>query len=93
MNYLQFSDGPWLTFLVLSPLAGLLLVALAAALRLDDRLVKVGATAWSLTSLGLAIFIWAGFNPAAVSDGQGVVQFVEKIPMDRGGQGRLFPRR
>ena len=79
MNYLQFSDGPWLTFLVLSPIVGLLLVALAGALRLDDRLVKVGATAWSLTSLGLAIFLWAGFNPAAVSDGQGVVQFVEKI--------------
>jgi NADH-quinone oxidoreductase subunit M len=80
MNYLQFSDGPWLTFLVLSPIVGMLLVALAGALRLDDRLVKVGATAWSLTSIGMAIFIWAGFNPAAVSDGQGVVQFVEQIP-------------
>lgn len=80
MNYLQFSDGPWLTFLVLSPVIGALLVALAGALRLDDRLVKLGATAWSLTSLGLAIFLWAGFNAGAVSDGQGVVQFVEKIP-------------
>ena len=79
MNYLQFSDGPWLTLLVLSPIAGLLLVALGGALRLDDRLVKVGATAWSLTSLGLAIFLWAGFNPTAVSDGQGTIQFVEKI--------------
>jgi NADH-quinone oxidoreductase subunit M len=80
MNYLQFSDGPWLTFLVLSPIVGMLFVALAGAMRLDDRLVKVGATAWSLTSIGLAIFIWAGFNPTAVSDGQGVVQFVEQIP-------------
>jgi NADH-quinone oxidoreductase subunit M len=79
MNYLQFSDGPWLTLLVLSPIAGLLLVMLAGALRLDDRLVKLGATAWSLTSLGLAIFLWAGFNPTAASDGQGVIQFVEKV--------------
>ena len=79
MNYLQLSDAPWLTLLVLSPIAGLLLVVLAGAMRLDDRVVKLGATAWSLTSLGLAIFIWAGFNPAAVADGQGVIQFVEKI--------------
>jgi NADH-quinone oxidoreductase subunit M len=79
MNYLQFSDGPWLTLLVLSPIAGLLLVMLAGALRLDDRLVKLGATAWSLTSLGLAIVLWAGFNPTAASDGQGVIQFVEKV--------------
>jgi len=80
MNYLQLSDGPWLTLLVLSPIVGLLLVVLAGALRLDDRLVKVVSTVWSLTSLGLAIFLWTGFNPAAVSDGQGVVQFVEKVP-------------
>jgi NADH-quinone oxidoreductase subunit M len=79
MNYLQFSDGPWLTLLVLSPLVGLLLVVLAGALRLDDRIVKLGAAAWTLTSLGLAIFLWSGFNPAAVADGQGVVQFVEKV--------------
>jgi NADH-quinone oxidoreductase subunit M len=79
MDYLQLSDGPWLTLLVLSPLVGMLLVALAGALRLNDQTVKIGATAWSLTSLGLAIFIWAGFNPAAVADGQGVVQFVEKV--------------
>jgi NADH-quinone oxidoreductase subunit M len=80
MQYLQLSDGPWLTFLVLSPIVGLLLVALAGWLGMDDRLVKVGSTVWSLTSLGLAIFVWSGFNPAAVSDGQGVIQFVEKIP-------------
>src|SRR5215212_9867800 len=79
MNYLQLSDGPWLTLLVLSPIAGLLLVMLAGAMRLDDRVVKLGATAWSLVSLGLAIFIWAGFNPTAVAEGQGVIQFVEKI--------------
>lgn len=79
MDYLQFSDGPWLTLLVLSPLAGLLLVALAGALRLDDRLVKVGAAAWTLTSIGLAVFIWSRFNPAAVAGDQGMVQFVEKV--------------
>jgi NADH-quinone oxidoreductase subunit M len=79
-NYLQASDGPWLTLLVLSPLVGLLLVVLAGALRLDDRLVKIGATAWSLTSLGLAIFVWAGFNPSLVASGQGMVQYVEKVP-------------
>ena len=44
MNYLQLSDAPWLTLLVLSPIAGLLLVMLAGALRLDDRVVKLGAT-------------------------------------------------
>jgi NADH-quinone oxidoreductase subunit M len=79
-SYLQASDGPWLTLLVLSPIAGLLLVVLAGALRLDDRLVKIGATAWSLTSLGLAIFVWAGFNPSLVAEGQGMVQYVEKVP-------------
>src|SRR5262245_27906749 len=80
MAYLAFSDGAWLTFLVLSPVVGALLVALGGALQLDDRVVKVCATAWSLTSLGLAIALWAGFNPAAVAEGQGVVQFVEKVP-------------
>src|SRR6266545_5139103 len=79
MNYLQLSNGPWLTLLVLSPVVGLLLVALAGALRLDDRLVKIAATAWTLTSLGIAIFLWAGFDRAAVADGQAVVQFVEKV--------------
>src|SRR5262245_9602682 len=80
MAYLAFSDGAWLTFLVLSPVVGALLVALGGALQLDDRVVKLSATAWSLTSLGLAIALWAGFNPAAVAEGQGVVQFVEKVP-------------
>lgn len=79
-NYLLPGDGPWLTLLVLSPLVGLLLVVVSGALRLDDRLVKIGAVVWSLTSLGLAVLIWAGFNPAAVADGQGVIQFVEKVP-------------
>jgi NADH-quinone oxidoreductase subunit M len=80
MSYLAFSDGAWLTLLVLSPVVGALLVALGGALRLDDRVIKVGATAWSLTSLGLAIALWAGFDPSAVAEGQGVVQFVEKVP-------------
>jgi NADH-quinone oxidoreductase subunit M len=80
MPYLAYSDGAWLTFLVLSPVVGALLVALGGALRLEDRVVKVSATAWSLTSLGLAIGLWAGFDPSAVAEGQGVVQFVEKVP-------------
>jgi NADH-quinone oxidoreductase subunit M len=80
MAYLSFSNGAWLTFLVLSPVVGALLVALGGALRLEDRVIKTSATAWSLTSLGLAIGLWAGFDPSAVAEGQGVVQFVEKVP-------------
>ena len=79
-NYLIPGDGPWLTLLVLSPLVGLLLVAIAAAMRADDRVVKYGATAWSLTSIGLAVYVWAGFDPTAVAAGQAAIQFVEKIP-------------
>lgn len=52
-------DGvPWLTLLVLSPLVGILLVGLSAALRLDDRVVRLGATAW--TGVPLAIAWWSG---------------------------------
>lgn len=80
MTYLSFSSVPLLTLLILSPLLGLALTALAAVARLDDRVVKLGATAWSTVPLALAIVVWAGFNPGAVADGQGVVQFVEKIP-------------
>ncbi|GAB4206145.1 MAG: NADH-quinone oxidoreductase subunit M [Roseiflexaceae bacterium] len=79
MSYLEFADGPWLTLLVLSPLVGLLLLGLGAALRLDARTVKIGATLWSLTTLGMAIFIRADFDPGLVRDGQGVVQFVERV--------------
>ncbi|MCU0491843.1 MAG: NADH-quinone oxidoreductase subunit M [Chloroflexaceae bacterium] len=74
-------DGlPWLTLLVLSPLLGALLVALGAALRLDDRMVKWGVAAWMLVPLALALRVWAGFDSAAVSGGQGAVQFVERLP-------------
>jgi NADH-quinone oxidoreductase subunit M len=74
-------DGmPWLTLLLLSPLVGLLLVGLAALLRLDDRTVKFGVVAWMLVPLGLAIAVWAGFNPTLSSSGQGMVQFVERVP-------------
>ncbi len=83
MNYLQYSNGPWLSLLIGSPLVGMLLVALASALRMDDRQVKIGATLWSLVPLGLVIMLWAAFNPNAAADGQPVVQFVEKIPWVR----------
>src|ERR1044071_4078805 len=79
MNYLLVSDGVWLSLLVLTPLVGVLLVALAGAAKLPDRIVKIGATAWSLIPIGLAAYVWAGFDPTLVSDGQGVVQFVEHI--------------
>ena len=36
MNYLQFSDGPWLTLLVLSPIAGLLLASTSLIGALSD---------------------------------------------------------
>jgi NADH-quinone oxidoreductase subunit M len=83
MDYLQMSDFPWLTLLLLAPLAGMALVGLAGALRLDDRLVKLGVTAWMLVPLGIAIFVWTGFDTTATSNGQGTVQFVEKIPWIR----------
>ena len=79
MTYLQPSTIPWLTLLILAPLAGMLLVGLAGALRLDDRLVKNGAAAWATMPLGIAAYLWAGFDARAVADGQGVVQYVEKI--------------
>lgn len=75
------ADGiPWLTLLVLAPLAGILLVGLAALLRLDDRLVRVGVTAWMLVPIALAAVVTAGFDPTAASAGQGTIQFVERIP-------------
>ncbi|MEI7771503.1 MAG: NADH-quinone oxidoreductase subunit M [Chloroflexales bacterium] len=79
--YLMPSPGgvPWLTLLLLSPLLGMALVGLAGALRLDDRLVKIGVTAWMGLPIAIAAMVAAGFSSAATSDGQGVVQFVEKI--------------
>lgn len=74
-------DGlPWLTLLVLAPLAGILLIGLAGWLRLSDRLVRLGVTAWMFVPLGIAAVVWAGFAAGATADGQGVVQYVEKIP-------------
>jgi NADH-quinone oxidoreductase subunit M len=66
--------------LLLSPLVGILLVGVAALLRLDDRTVKLGVTAWMLLPIGLALVVWAGFDPSLVGAGQGMVQFVEKMP-------------
>ena len=80
MGYLTQSTLPWLTILLLLPLIGALLPLLAGPLRLDDRTVKLGATLWSLLPLGLVIFLWAGFDATAVAAGQGVGQYVERIP-------------
>jgi NADH-quinone oxidoreductase subunit M len=80
--YLIPSPGgvPWLTLLLLSPLLGMALVGLAGALRWDDRLVRIGATAWTGVPIAIAAVVAAGFSPAATAEGQGAVQFVEKIP-------------
>ncbi|HEU5013638.1 MAG TPA: NADH-quinone oxidoreductase subunit M, partial [Roseiflexaceae bacterium] len=75
MTYLQPSHFPVLTLLVLSPLVGMLLTFFAP----NDRLVKRGAVAWSLAPLVLAVYLWAGFDSSLVRDGQGVVQFVERV--------------
>jgi NADH-quinone oxidoreductase subunit M len=80
MTYLQFATIPLLTFLILAPLAGVVFVGLAGALRLPERLVKAGAAAWSTVPLGIAVYLWAGFDARAVADGQGVVQYVERVP-------------
>ncbi|NNJ10793.1 NADH-quinone oxidoreductase subunit M [Chloroflexales bacterium ZM16-3] len=79
--YLIPSPGgvPWLTLLLLSPLLGIALVGLAGALRWDDRLVKIGVTAWMGLPIAIAAVVAAGFNATATADGQGTIQFVEKI--------------
>ena len=81
-SYLAFSpDGvPWLTLLLLSTLAGVLLVGLAGWLRLPDRVVRLGVTAWMGVPLALAAVVWSRFNPGATASGQGTVQLVELIP-------------
>lgn len=63
MTYLAYASTPWLTLLILSPLVGLALAGLAGTLRLDDRTVKIGATAWSTIPLALAIIVWVGVRP------------------------------
>ena len=73
-------DGvPWLTLLLLSTLAGILLVGLAGWLRLPDRIVRLGVTAWMGVPFAIAMLIWARFNAGATASGQGVVQMVEQI--------------
>ncbi|MBC8075732.1 MAG: NADH-quinone oxidoreductase subunit M, partial [Chloroflexales bacterium] len=74
-------DGlPWLTLLVLSPLIGIALVGLSAALRLSERSVRLGVLAWTLLTLGIALYVWAGFDYGAVAAGQGAFQFAERVP-------------
>jgi NADH-quinone oxidoreductase subunit M len=70
---------PWLTLLLLAPLLGMALVGLAGALRLNDRLVKIGALAWMGLPIGIAAVVAAGFHTTATAEGQAAVQFVEKI--------------
>src|SRR5688572_27993234 len=78
--YLSPSNGFLLTLLVLSPLVGMLLVALLGALNVPDRAVKYLSTAWSANSIGLAVYIWSIFDPSAVAEGQAKIQLVEWIP-------------
>jgi NADH-quinone oxidoreductase subunit M len=74
-------DGvPWLTLLLLSPLLGVLLLGLGAWWGLNDRAIRLGATAWTGVPIALAALVWARFDPEATAAGQGVVQFVEKLP-------------
>lgn len=74
-------DGvPWLTLLVIWPLVGLLLVGLGAISNLSDRAVKQSVVAWMTGAIGLAALVWARFDATAFTPGQGVIQFVEKIP-------------
>jgi NADH-quinone oxidoreductase subunit M len=80
VSYLHYDTLPLLTLLVLSPLAGIALIGLGGLLRLPDRAVKIGAALWSLVPLGVAVALYAGFDPRAVGGNQQVVQFVEKVP-------------
>ncbi|NTU78479.1 MAG: NADH-quinone oxidoreductase subunit M [Chloroflexales bacterium] len=74
-------DGvPWLTLLVLSTLVGIALVGLAGWLRLPDRAVRLGVTAWMGVPFTIALVIWSRFDAGATAAGQGAVQLVEKIP-------------
>lgn len=74
---------PLLTLLIAVPLIGMLLIGLGSFLKLNERLIKIAATAWSLIPIGIAIVLYAGFDAQAVRDGQQVVQFVEKLAWTR----------
>ncbi|HEU5086572.1 MAG TPA: NADH-quinone oxidoreductase subunit M, partial [Roseiflexaceae bacterium] len=73
------SPLPLLTLLIVTPLIGMALVGVGALLRLDDRLIKRGATAWALIPIGITALLYAGFDPYAIRGSQQVIQFVEKI--------------
>jgi NADH-quinone oxidoreductase subunit M len=75
------ADGiPWLTLLVLAPLAGIALIGLAWLLKFNEQTVKAGVLAWTGVPLLLAGMVWARFDPLAVASGQGAVQLVERVP-------------
>ena len=83
-GYLYSQQGfPLLTLLIIMPLIGMLLVGVGNLLKLNQRLIKIGATAWSLIPIGITIMLYIGFDPKAISDGQQIVQFVEKLPWTR----------
>jgi NADH-quinone oxidoreductase subunit M len=82
-DYLMASPAgmpPWLTLLILTPLVGIALVGVAGLVGIPDRIVKAFVPTWMLIPLFLAMVVWSGFDPNLTSSGQGVVQFVEKIP-------------
>ena len=75
------ADGiPWLTLLVLAPLAGITLIGLAWLLKFNEQTVKAGVLAWTGVPLLLTGMVWARFDPLAVASGQGAVQLVERVP-------------
>lgn len=91
-DYLLASpDGiAWLTLLLFSPLVGAAIVVIAMLTNQPDQLVKRGVVAWMFVPLGIALYVWAGYDPTLVRDGQGVIQFVERVPWIRAVQVDYF---
>jgi NADH-quinone oxidoreductase subunit M len=76
-------DGlPWLTLLILAPLIGIVLVGLAGLLKLDDRVARLGAIAWSLVPLGIGLFVWLSlYDPTlAARTAEPTFQVAQQIP-------------
>jgi NADH-quinone oxidoreductase subunit M len=71
---------PWLTLLILIPLLGIALIGLAGMLRVPDGIIKAFVPTWMLIPIFIAMVVWAAFDHTATSSGQGVIQFVERVP-------------